>query len=79
VLLSAISELSEWGEFYVITGTSAGALAGLMFVVIALRAERGSQAIEEVEDAAAALYVVAAAALLFWPSASTTPGTPQSG
>jgi hypothetical protein len=49
VLVSAISALSEWAEFYVITGTSAGALAGLMFVVIALRAERGSQAIEEVE------------------------------
>lgn len=49
MLVSAISELSEWGEFYVITGTSAGALAGLMFVVIALRAERGSQVIEEVE------------------------------
>jgi hypothetical protein len=49
VLLGAISGLSEWGEFYVITGTSAGALGGLMFVVIALRAERSSQAIEEVE------------------------------
>jgi hypothetical protein len=49
MIASAISGLSEWGEFYVITGTSAGALAGLMFVVIALRAERGSQVIEEVE------------------------------
>jgi hypothetical protein len=49
VLVSAISALSEWAEFYVIVGTSAGALAGLMFVVIARRAERRSQAIEEVE------------------------------
>lgn len=32
--------LSEWESFYVITGSSAGALTGLMFVVVALAAER---------------------------------------
>src|SRR5574342_953389 len=36
---SALTPLSEWGTFYVITGSAAAALTGLMFVVIALRAE----------------------------------------
>jgi hypothetical protein len=31
--------LSEWGEFYVITGTSGAALTGLMFVVITVSSE----------------------------------------
>lgn len=31
--------LSEWETFYVITGSSAAALTGLMFVVVALRTE----------------------------------------
>lgn len=32
--------LSDWQGFYVITGSSGGALTGLMFVVVALAAER---------------------------------------
>lgn len=32
--------LSEWESFYVITGSSAAALTGLMFVVVALAADR---------------------------------------
>ena len=36
---SALTPLSEWGTFYVITGSAAAALTGLMFVVIALRSE----------------------------------------
>src|SRR6185436_8851471 len=32
-------ELTEWNNFYVIVGSSAGALIGLQFVVIALIAE----------------------------------------
>ena len=32
----ALSVLTEWSNFYVITGSSAGALTGLMFVVITL-------------------------------------------
>ena len=35
----AASALSEWQNFYVIVGSSAGALTGLQFVVIALIAE----------------------------------------
>jgi hypothetical protein len=34
-----MSELSDWNSFYVIVGSSAGALIGLQFVVIALIAE----------------------------------------
>ena len=33
-------ELSEWDSYYVITGSSAAALTGLMFVVVALAADR---------------------------------------
>jgi hypothetical protein len=36
--------LSEWESFYVITGTAGAALTGLMFVVIALAADRGQRA-----------------------------------
>jgi len=38
----APSLLSEWESFYVITGSSGAALTGLMFVVVALAAERMS-------------------------------------
>jgi hypothetical protein len=47
--MSTEQMLSEWGEFYVITGTSGAALTGLMFVVITVSAQsrpgRASQAI----------------------------------
>src|ERR1043166_2509504 len=33
-------ELTEWGSFYVIVGSSAGALIGLQFVVLTLISER---------------------------------------
>ena len=36
---TALSPLTEWESFYVIVGSSAGALTGLQFVVIALIAE----------------------------------------
>jgi hypothetical protein len=39
VTAPALPPLSEWENFYVIIGSSAGALTGLMFVVIALAAE----------------------------------------
>jgi hypothetical protein len=35
-----MTALGEWESFYVIVGSSAGALIGLQFVVIALIAER---------------------------------------
>ena len=36
--------LSDWESFYVITGTAGAALTGLMFVVIALAADRVERA-----------------------------------
>jgi hypothetical protein len=36
---SVVSPLTQWGSFYVIVGSSAGALTGLQFVVIALIAD----------------------------------------
>ena len=38
----ALSALSAWESFYVIIGSSAGALTGLQFVVIALAADRNA-------------------------------------
>lgn len=38
--LAALPALTDWTNFYVIVGSSAGALTGLQFVVIALLAER---------------------------------------
>ena len=38
----ALSALSAWENFYVIIGSSAGALTGLQFVVIALAADRNA-------------------------------------
>jgi hypothetical protein len=40
----ALPSLSEWGNFYVITGSAAAALTGLQFVVIALRREAIAEA-----------------------------------
>ncbi|BDG01477.1 hypothetical protein [Anaeromyxobacter oryzae] len=39
MLEPALPPLSEWENFYVITGSSAAALTGLMFVVVALRTD----------------------------------------
>jgi hypothetical protein len=58
VFASAVPALAHWGEFYVIAGTSAGALTGLMFVVIALRAERETARSLEVMEAFATPTVV---------------------
>jgi hypothetical protein len=40
---TVVSPLTAWDNFYVIVGSSAAALTGLMFVVIALIAEAGAQ------------------------------------
>ena len=37
--MAAPSQLADWANFYVIVGSSAGALTGLQFVVIALITE----------------------------------------
>ena len=42
-----MSELTEWSNFYVILGSSAGALIGLQFVVLTLIAQRPSVPVKE--------------------------------
>lgn len=43
VIVATASPLLDWENFYVIVGSSAGALTGLMFVVITLIASRGER------------------------------------
>jgi hypothetical protein len=45
------SALSSWESFYVIVGTSGGALVGLQFVVVTLLAGRRDLAVEDTLDA----------------------------
>jgi len=51
VVLEVAHTLEGWGEFYVIVGAAAAALTGLMFVVIALRAEgvRSTRSVDRFE------------------------------
>jgi hypothetical protein len=65
---AAVAPLTTWGNFYVIVGSSAGALTGLMFVVITLiagtRAPRSSQQVATfgtptVVHLSAALFIAA--------------------
>lgn len=53
-----MSALSEWDSFYVITGSAAGALIGLQFVVMTLIAERPSPGMAEAGRAFATPTVV---------------------
>jgi hypothetical protein len=57
-------ELTEWGSFYVIVGSSAGALIGLQFVVLTLIAERTRLRVSEASDAFATPSVVHFAVVL---------------
>ena len=44
---AAALPLHEWERFYVIVGTSAAALTGLMFVVIAVVADAGPEGVSD--------------------------------
>jgi hypothetical protein len=57
-------ELTEWNSFYVIVGSSAGALIGLQFVVLTLIAERARLRQPEATDAFATPSVVHFAVVL---------------
>jgi hypothetical protein len=59
-----MSELTEWNSFYVIVGSSAGALIGLQFVVLTLIAERPHARMEEAGAAFATPSVVHFAVVL---------------
>ena len=49
--LAAVSSLANWDNFYVIVGSSAGALTGLTFVVVTLVGERRSPGSSRAVDA----------------------------
>ncbi len=57
--------LAEWDSFCVIVGSSAGALIGLQFVVLALIAERPQEAVAEAGAAFATPTIVHFGAVLF--------------
>ena len=65
--------LSEWGSFYVIVGSSAAALTGLMFVVIALGAEARTLTSELGVRAFASPIIVHFCAVLLIAAIVTTP------
>ena len=60
-----MSELADWNSFYVIVGSSAGALIGLQFVVLTLIAERPRVAMAEAGAAFSTPSVVHFAVVLF--------------
>ena len=58
-------ELTEWSSFYVIVGSSAGALIGLQFVVLSLIAQRPHLSTSDASAAFATPSVVHFAVVLF--------------
>jgi hypothetical protein len=75
----ALVALKEWESFYVIIGSSAAALTGLQFVVIALGAEAKAIAGEAEVRAFATPTVVHFCAVLLLSALLSTPGqTPRS-
>jgi hypothetical protein len=73
VLTPTLPPLSEWESFYVIIGSSAAALTGLMFVVITLSAEVGRVG-ERGMQAFATPTVVHFCAVLLIAAVLSTPG-----
>jgi hypothetical protein len=74
-----IGLMSGWDNFYVILGSSAAALTGLQFVVIALGAESRTVGTEETMGAFATPTVVHFCAVLLISAILSTPGqTPVS-
>lgn len=68
-----MSELTEWNSFYVIVGSSAGALIGLQFVVLTLIAEKPPLRGKEVGAAFATPSVVHFAVVLLLSAAMSAP------
>jgi len=69
----ALPPLQEWANFYVIVGSSAAALTGLMFVVVALSAEHGIAAADGLK-AFATPTVVHFCSVLLLAAFVSTPG-----
>jgi hypothetical protein len=68
-----MSSLTEWSNFYVIVGSSAGALIGLQFVVLTLIAQRPRLVVAEAGAAFSTPSVVHFAVALFLSAAMTAP------
>ena len=75
----AISPLARWESFYVIVGSSAGALTGLQFVVIALIAEAEAAASMQEVRAFGTPTVVHFCAVLFVSAVLSAPWHALSG
>jgi hypothetical protein len=73
VVESTLSPLAGWDSFYVIIGSSAAALTGLQFVVIALSSERGAASVASVR-AFGTPTIVHFGAVLLLAAILTTPG-----
>ena len=73
--MSVHETLSLWESFYVIVGSSAGALTGLQFVVMALVADSNSQAGEREIDAFGSPNVVHFCVVLLVSSIISSPWT----
>lgn len=68
-----MSPLDGWGNFYVIVGSSAGALIGLQFVVLTLLAERPTARVAEAGAAFATPSVVHFAVVLLVSAVMSAP------
>jgi hypothetical protein len=68
-----MSELADWNSFYVIVGSSAGALIGLQFVVLTLIAERPTLGTPEAGAAFATPSVVHFAVVLLLSAVVSAP------
>jgi hypothetical protein len=68
-----MSELTEWNSFYVIVGSSAGALIGLQFVVLTLIGERPPPRAAEASSAFATPSVVHFAIVLLLSAVMSAP------
>jgi hypothetical protein len=73
MIAPSLPPLEEWANFYVIIGSSAAALTGLMFVVVALSAERGIAAADGLK-AFATPTVVHFCSVLLLAAFVSTPG-----
>src|SRR5439155_22651125 len=71
--MAMLPPLSEWETFYVIIGSSAAALTGLMFVVIALSADTRTQRDEKAFRAFATPTIVHFCAVLLLAAIISTP------
>jgi len=75
VFAAAVPALRDWSDFYVILGSAAGALTGLMFVVVALQSSDTSRRRASVElvETYSTPTVVHLASVLFVAALITTP------